>query len=100
MAQGLRIWDASGNIVFDTNDRAAGGTTSFSTGTADGSMTITPGAGQSVEFVFTMPGTWFPSGKASRWPTIGVSGNTITWSFNSSVPTGSRVSIPIIAVTY
>lgn len=57
-----------------------------------------PDTGQSVEFVYNMPLAWSPSGAASPWPTIGVSGNTITWNFSTGA--SSRISVPILAVTY
>lgn len=100
MAQGLQVWDASGNLVLDTNDRIVGGTVIGSTGTTNGSMTMTPKAGQQVEWAYEMPGVWIPSGKASRWPSFTVSGNTISWEFNPTVTTGDRVAVAIMGVTY
>ena len=100
MPQGLQIFDASGRVVFDTNDRLAGGVVVISTGTASGSHTMTPGAGQSVEYVYNYPNTWIPAGQASRWPDITVSGNTITWAYNSAVPVAQRMPVTIYGVTY
>lgn len=101
MTQGVRVWDAGGVLMFDSDtDRVAGGIQQFSTGTADGSYTLTPDYGQSVEWVYQMPGSWSPSGSASRWPTINVSGNSISWSFNSTVPTAQRMTVSILGITY
>lgn len=100
MPQGLQVFNESGQIVFDTHDRAVGGVTVLNTGNANGSHTVTPPAGSSVEFIFNYPGDWNPSGSASRWPSIVVSGNTISWTYNPSVPASFRISVSIYAVTY
>ena len=98
MAEGMRIWNEAGQLVFDTNDRIAG--VKINTGQTNGSYTATPLAGQSVEFVYFMPGTWFPSGRASRWPTITSSGNTVTWNYVTAVPQAERVALSIMVVYY
>lgn len=100
MATGLKLWDANGNIVLDTTDRVAGGTVLLNTGKTNGSYTATPKAGKTVEFVYNMPGSWSPAGNASPWPTIAISGNRITWSFNSAVVEVRRFAIDIMVVTY
>ena len=100
MPAGLRIWDESGNIVLDTNDRIVGGIVQLVTGQTNGSYTVTPDVGQDVGFVYDVPTSWFPSNRRSPWPTFTRSGNTLSWAFDSIVPTASRVSVPVMAVTY
>ena len=100
MAEGLKLWDAAEKLVLDTTDRVAGGTVFFNTGKVNGSYTATSKTGQTVEFVYNMPGSWNPAGNASPWPTIAVVGNSITWSFNSAVVEIRRFAIDIMVVTY
>lgn len=100
MAAGLRIWDASGNLVLDTNDRIVGGIVSFSTGQTNGSYTITPDEGQDAGFVYDVPTSWFPSNRRSPWPTFTRSGNTLSWAFDSLVPEANRMPVLVRAVTY
>lgn len=100
MAAGLKLWDASGNNILDTADRVAGDSVLISTGTANGSHTAVPKAGQNVEFVYNYPGSWLPAGTASPWPVIAVSGNTISWSFSPAASAGRRFPVNIMVVIY
>lgn len=100
MSAGLKIWDASGNLVLDTNDRIVGGIVSFSTGQTNGSYTITPDEGQDAGFVYDAPTSWFPSNRRSPWPTFTRSGNTLSWAFDSLVPEANRMPVLVRAVTY
>ena len=100
MAAGIRIWNELGQLVFDSDDRVAGGIVEFSTGQVSGSYTATPDTGQSVEFVYLMPGTWIPAGTASRWPGFSRNGNTLSWSFNTNVAQGDRNAVSIMSVYY
>lgn len=101
MAATIQVQDASGNVVFDTEGmRIAGGVQITNTGQANGSYTATVAGNQSVQFVFNLPESWLPAGVASRWPSISVSGNTVSWTFNPNVATGDRTSVPIYVVRY
>lgn len=100
MAAGIRIWNELGQLVFDSDDRVAGGIVEFSTGQVSGSYTATPDTGQTVEFVYQLPGVWVPSGQAGRWPGITRNGNTLSWSFNTNVAQADRVPVSIMAVFY
>jgi len=48
MPQGLQIWDASGNLIFDTNTLAPRILTSVAIGTTNGSQSVTIPAGNNV----------------------------------------------------
>lgn len=100
MPAGLRVWDEAGSLILDTNDRIVGGLVQFSTGQESGSYTATPDDGQSVEFSYFLPDIWVPSGRASRWPSFGRSGNTLTWVFTSGVPVSERVAVNVIVVKF
>ena len=100
MAEGMRIWNEAGQLVFDTNDRIAGGIVKFSTGQTNGSYTATPLAGQSAEFVYELPAIWVPAGQAGRWPGFTKNGNTLTWGFNNAVPQADRTSVQVTVVYY
>ena len=85
MPAGLQIWDASGNLIFDTPTRCGRvlGTVTF--GTMNGSVT-------NAQFAAGTP-FWFVSqsspGYAAYQPTIAVVGNTLSWSWTVSGSTGN-----------
>ena len=75
MGQGLQIWDASGNLIFDTPDRI---------GRIVGSVATTAGVSGSVTFTIPTGCTpfWFSTtaSQINGTPNISVSGGTISWS--------------------
>src|SRR5690606_29770721 len=100
MAEGMRIWNEAGQLVFDTNDRIAGGIVKINTGQTNGSYTATPLAGQSAEFVYKLPSIWIPAGQAGRWPGFTRNGNTLSWGFVSSVPQAQRTPVEVMVVYF
>jgi hypothetical protein len=72
---GLQVWDASGNLIFDTPDRI---------GRIVGSITTTAGSSGSVSFTVPSGCTpfWFSSTAAQLGgsPKVTISGGTISWS--------------------
>lgn len=80
MATGLRIWDADGNRMLDTNDRMSQGLGSVAIPPdSAGSVTVpTTGGYNDIWFQFSPSTT---AGVYSRMPDITVSGDVISWSF-------------------
>lgn len=80
MASGLRVWDASGNLIVDTTTRL---------GTVLGTVTTTKANGSITNAGFAQ-GTPFYSvcGITDAYsvfsPKITLSGNTMSWAFNTS----------------
>ena len=86
MSAGLQIWDASGNLIFDTPTRCGRvlGTVSF--GNTNGSVS-------NAQFAAGTP-FWFVSqtspGYAAYQPTIAVASNTLTWTWSTSGAAGNQ----------
>lgn len=83
MAQGLQIFDASGNIVLDVTDRVFRVLSINAVGATDGSVTV-PELTQGTPIV-AITG----SGGAGRAPQATVTGTTVSWSYGD-IPTGQR----------
>lgn len=75
MGAGLQVWDALGNLIFDTPDRV---------GRIVGTITTT--AGGSGSQAFTVPSGctpfWFASNNSRVYgcPSVTISGGTLSWS--------------------
>lgn len=76
MPQGLQIWDASGNLIFDTNTAA---------GRVLGIVNVTAAAAGSTTNAGLTTGTpfWYFQTTTTQYfskvPTITVSGTTLSW---------------------
>lgn len=82
MPSGIKIWDASGNVVFDTTVKAGRVLGQVSTGTANGSVTNADFS-QGVGWFTVAP---VATGLGTYVPTVTLSGTTVSWSFWSAVP--------------
>lgn len=80
MIAGLRIRDASGNITFDFTERFARIIGEQQVTTKTGSVTVDSTYGGSIWYQF------HPASNSVFGPSFSVSGNTISWVFNSSSP--------------
>lgn len=100
MSVGLKIWDGSGNLILDSNDRIVGALEQFNTNRVNGSHTSVPDTGQQVEFVYFLPPIWTPAGRASPWPTFGRTGNTLSWVYTAGVPEAQRVDVAVFVVSF
>lgn len=78
MAQGLQIWDAAGNLIFDTNTLAPRILTSIAIGTTNGSQSVSVPAGNNV---VAQP--------RDSSVSAGVSGGTLSWNWGTT-PSGLR----------
>ena len=82
MPQGMQVWDASGNLIMDTNTPSGVilGVHSFSGGAAGtGGSVVIPELALGNPF-HVLRGSWFVD------PEITISGTTISWTFSSYVP--------------
>ncbi len=95
MPAGLQIFNESGQVVFDTNDRVLGGIYTISTGTSNGSHAPTLQPGQKAAFYFRLPGVWTPSGTASPWPGITSFDDKVQWSFSPGAIARNPVEITV-----
>lgn len=78
MPAGLQVWDASGNLIFDTPDRMGRIIGEYSTGTSAGSLVVPAPAGTTV--------FWFVSrGLPTNATSLSVSGSTITWAAGGAI---------------
>jgi hypothetical protein len=81
---GLRCWDAAGNLTIDVSDRLGRILGVLTTGGADGSISNNGFLQGTPFFVVTALGN---IGSAANLPTsVTVSGNTMTWQYQSVVP--------------
>lgn len=73
MGAGLQVWNASGQLIFDTPDRMGRIVGSATTGTSAGSLNFPIPAG--------CTGFWFASGipGIGGMPSISLSGGTLSW---------------------
>jgi len=82
MATGLRIWDAAGNLMLDTNDRVSQGLGVVTIpANSTGSVTVPATGGYNDIWFQFSPST--TAGIYSRMPDITVAGDLISWSFAS-----------------
>ena len=77
MAQGLQVWDASGNLAIDTSGSLGTVAGSVAYGNTNGSVTI-PEFSMGRPLWFVLPGA---GGSSVYQPNISVSGNTLSWSW-------------------
>jgi hypothetical protein len=85
MAEGLQIWDAQGQLVFDTTTRNTRilGIVDIGTGAATGSVT-NAGFAEGTPFWFCTALSFSTNlGDYIISPTFSVSGNTLTWNWHS-----------------
>ena len=77
MAAGLECYDAAGRLMFAATDRLARVLGVVNTNSADGSLVdagLATGAPYFAFFPSAMTGGWY-------WPTVAVSGTTLSWSY-------------------
>lgn len=80
MPQGLQVFDASGNTVFDTNYRPGRFHGSVSTGTTSGSINV-PSLSQGTAFYMVLAN--FDPFISYTPPSVSLSGTTISWTAGS-----------------
>lgn len=108
MAQGLQVFDASGNVIFDTSDRVGRvlGLIRVNAGNS-GSFTVTGYTNGTIFASFQRDQTWI-TGNTSQFvgaiPVVHVSGPTITWTSNSQYISnlGNNITVQTIGgwITY
>lgn len=95
MSAGLQVWDASGNLVFDTADqivRFLGELTISANGSTTNSD-LTSGTPFAIIFP-SIENTFGASGiQPNQLPTVGFSGTTISYSFSSTPSGGKTVTV-------
>ena len=99
MAQGLQVFDASGNIILDTSDRVGRilGFQRIESGTS-GSITPTGYTNGTLFFSFQRDASWITGNTNARLPGLPIftiSGGTISWVSYSQYITnlGNTVSV-------
>ena len=95
MAYGMRVWDASGNLTMDSTDnmgRYLGQVAT--TGTTDGSASVPGWAAQGAQFIVVFPLHTMLSQYCP--PLLTYSGDTISWTFESTIPAGNRGAVAIM----
>lgn len=96
MVYGLRIRDASGNIVVDYTDRLTRVVGTFATGTSDGETYYDPqGGGLWIVALHSFLDVY--NGNA---PVVTISGGTISWKFDPLVQPSARESITFLVGLY
>lgn len=93
MPVGLQIFDAAGNVVFDTSDRILKVRGVIDTGTADGSISDPYLIGKTILFYKAAPFSRFFNAHSAAITTDNVAG-TISWSFSG--PVGGRISSKLV----
>ncbi|GLV22018.1 hypothetical protein TomMM35A_18710 [Sphingobium sp. TomMM35A] len=94
MPYGIRVRDSSGNLMVDTTDNLGRALGQVSTGTSDGSITVTDWSAQGVKFALPIPVGFMFSSLVS--PKHAISGNTLSWSWEAGIPAGNRLSTIIL----
>jgi len=91
MALGIKVWNASGNVILDSTDSITRviDVFSISSSTASGSRTYTNLPAGRVWFQYYAPtgGDYLPS--------ITISGNVVSWVYNSSFRTNANVILGV-----
>ena len=87
MAMGIKVWDASGNLIVKEDDSLCRLIGYVDTGTSNGSVT---NGGFS-----TGTGYWVASVKTTsanlNYPSVSLSGNTLSWTFANTTTRGSCI---------
>ncbi|MCY0385667.1 hypothetical protein OVY01_00105 [Robbsia sp. Bb-Pol-6] len=91
MANGLRCWDASGNLTLDVTDRLTRFLGSLSTGTAAGSASIA-GFSTGTPWIHVLDSV-NPSAATTQAPSVSISGTTISWSYASTTLAKRAVTV-------
>jgi len=81
MGVGLQVWDASGNLIFDTPDRVGRIVGSFTTSGTNGTQTFTVPAGCTGFWFVNAPATVF----GTDLPNVTIGGGTLTWACKAGV---------------
>lgn len=101
MAQGMEVYDDNGNLLIDTSTLVGNVINSFTTTQKSGSITnslLTTGTPFGFATIGSVPvrESHAPNFlEAPVWPTITISGNTLSWSWGDeeSVPSSSPLTI-------
>ena len=92
MTAGFQVFNSDGSLQFDTSTRTFRPVMSFSTGTSNGSKTIANLTDAGTPEVFML-------GKLNGGePAITISGNTVSWAFDSS--NGSNSSVLLFVMVH
>ena len=94
MAFGTRVWDAAGTLQLDSTDNAGRYLGQVTTGTSNGSATVSGWSDQGAPFFEIVPLAYQFSSLVP--PIVTRSGNTLSWSFESGILSGNRMSVTIM----
>lgn len=89
MAYGLQVFNASGSVVMDSTTRCGRVMGTFSTGTSNGSVNITPPGSSTLWAALVSPKA--DIGDGSGAPGLSISGTTISWTFSTGTGPSSLV---------
>lgn len=95
---GLQVKDIYGRVIVKITDRLTRFVGSFQTGITNGSFNI-PNPGNGGVFFVVQPIASAPT-YTNKPPEIGLSGNTITWTWVSTVPNAERTAVNILYGIY
>lgn len=91
MPAGMRLWDASGDLIFDTTARTFTFLGDTSTGTSDGSVSITLPSGVIGNLTYFVANKISAGRNMNRFPSISLSGSTLSWTFSPSISVPDRL---------
>lgn len=97
MAEGLQVWDAAGNLIFDTSTRSTRLIAIISPGIQPGSQAF-PSVNNQIVAVLANVAVSQSSTKTGCLPVVSVSGNTVSWSF--ALPVEYRMFSTILVLGY
>jgi hypothetical protein len=84
MSQGLQVWDAGGNLILDINDQVSQTLGSVAVAArSSGSIVVPRTGGENQIFYFFSPSRSIDY--TTIVPTIWVTGDTLSWSFDTQV---------------
>jgi len=94
---GLRVRDASGNVLVDISTRILRLVGTVQTGTTNGSITVPDDASGTVFFMLTGQDRSVTNSGYAEIPKVTLSGRTISWTFSgSTTPSSGRISSLIV----
>jgi len=93
MPTGLQVFDATGRIMLDTTTRLGRIYSTFSSGVADGAVSVSALADGGEPFVFVEDNSAdLTIATPYAYPNVTVSGTTVSWSFvDFSYPTAGNL---------
>lgn len=84
MAQGLQVWDASGNLIVDVSSRLTRLIAVIDPGLVDGSQSFPSVDNTIAAMLSDYSDVQSDSGGAGCLPEVSVSGTTVSWTFNGA----------------